>query len=407
MVFLKIFIYFVVVLILIEVLLQVLVDKVRNRFQWLITRKRDDLPLMDSKGLSKFLADGFDGELGWVRKPNTEHSEAGRFGQTVWHTNDDGARLNPGYTDAPSLVSCYGDSFTFCRQVNDDETWEHFLSGLTQTNVVNWGVGNHGIDQSLLRLKREYPKHPTGVVIIGIVPDTISRILSVWKHYYEYGNTFGFKPRFVLRDGRISLLKNPIDVPQKFNRIKDVVEDLKQGDFFYKNKFQKEIIGFPYLYSVLQNPSRNIPLIYWNLMAGVKGNSKKYTAMAMQKIMEINLDWRIRLYQDDEARRLLVGIISEISDYLSGNNCKMLIAFLPQKDDLGFIKKHGHFYQSFIDELSAKTLVVDLAADFLKHDSIDQLYSDDSNYGGHYSKTGNQLVARSLFNALKTNKFIN
>ena len=117
-----------------------------------------------------------------------------------------------------SKISCYGDSFAFCRQVNDNETWEHYLSKSFHDNVLNFGVGNYGIDQAILRLKRDFPKNPTEIVILCVVPDTIRRILNVWKHYFEYGNTFGFKPRFILDNNELKLIKNPIDENKKFEK---------------------------------------------------------------------------------------------------------------------------------------------------------------------------------------------
>jgi hypothetical protein len=170
---------------------------IRRNFEWFIT-SNDQKPVLSDYGLKKFLLQGFDQELGWVRKPNTEHFEYGKYGRTIWKTNEKGSRLNPKFEDVKSKISCYGDSFTFCRQVNDDETWEYYLSKITKTNVLNFGVGNYGMDQAILRLQREFPKNQTEIVIIAVVPDSIRRILNVWKHYFEYGNTFGFKPRFIL-----------------------------------------------------------------------------------------------------------------------------------------------------------------------------------------------------------------
>ena len=48
-------------------------------------------------------------------------------------------------------ISVFGDSFAFCRYVNDDETWENFLEKKIKSNVYNYGVGNYGIDQSFLK----------------------------------------------------------------------------------------------------------------------------------------------------------------------------------------------------------------------------------------------------------------
>ncbi len=389
-----------------EFLLERLVNRLRDDFQWLITHKKDFIPELDPKGLDKFMVDGFDAELGWVRKANTKHTELGRFGNTEWHTNAIGARLNPGHEELPTCISCFGDSFTFCRQVNDDETWEYYLSELTKTNVINWGVGNHGIDQSLLRLKREHQKYPTKTILVGVVPDTISRILSVWKHFYEYGNTFGFKPRFFLNENRLVLINNPIDEKQKFFQLETYLEELRKNDYFYEHKFLNEIISFPYLYSVLKNPRRNLPLLYWNSMAMICDNPGHYYSLGKQKIMDINLEWRLKLYKQPDVVELLNRIILGIADYAHDNGCNVLVALLPQKDDIIQIKKTGHFYQPMLDQLKDRVLTVDLAPELLEAESLDEFYSDDSIYGGHFSRFGNELVARKLLNVLKDRHFI-
>ena len=160
-----IFLFAVAVFFIIEIIVRRTVLQVNKDFQWLIVEK-DKTPLLDKQGLSKFISHGFDSELGWVRKPNTSHDEIGKFGETNWTINQFGARTNPDFDNLKSNISCYGDSFTFSRQVNNDETWAHYLSELTDSNVINFGVGNYGVDQALLRLKREFSKHPTKIVIM-------------------------------------------------------------------------------------------------------------------------------------------------------------------------------------------------------------------------------------------------
>ncbi|NDF27340.1 MAG: hypothetical protein EB153_07300 [Nitrosopumilaceae archaeon] len=216
---------------------------VNKKFQWLIMSK-DERPVLSEEGLRKFIPIGYDSELGWIRKPNTDGIEKSNDMESKWTINGIGARANPGFDDRQSTISCYGDSFTFCRQVNNNETWEHYLSELRDTNVKNFGVG-------------KYPKNKTEIVIIGVVPDTISRILSSWKHYYEYGNTFAFKPRFVIKNEKLVLIKNIIDEESKFRSYERFLPEIKKNDFFYKNKFRKEIIRFPYSIYLLRNLSRN------------------------------------------------------------------------------------------------------------------------------------------------------
>jgi hypothetical protein len=388
--------------IIIELIVRNIVKSINKDFQWLIIEK-DEAPKLSKQGLRKFLLHGYDPELGWVRKPNTSHDEIGKKETTTWHIDERGSRKNPYLGSKESKISCYGDSFTFARQVNDDETWEYYLSELTKTNVQNFGVGNYGLDQAVLRLKREFPKNPTKIVIMGIVPDTISRILSMWKHYYEYGNTFGFKPKFKIHDGNLELLKNPINTEKKFDVYEEFLSYIQENDFFYKNKFKNEKISFPYSITILRNLKRNYGIINWvRKSKKTKSKNQETTKLPwdlMSIIMRINLDWRIKLFKDKNTTILFKKIIEEYVNYSKQYDFKPIFILLPQKDDILFIKKKYHFYQKFIDEIMKINglIFIDITKELLKYNKLDQLYSEDNEYGGHYSKIGNKLLAKIIF----------
>lgn len=404
--FIIFFLIAVAVFFIIETIVRRIVLQVNQDFQWLIVEK-DKTPILDKHGLSKFISHGFDPELGWVRKSNTSHDETGKFGKTNWTINQFCARTNPNFDNLESNTSCYGDSFTFSRQVNDDETWVHYLSEFTNSNVVNFGVGNYGVDQALLRLKREFPKHPTKIVIMGVVPETICRIVSVWKHYYEYGNTFGFKPRFILKNNRLNLIENLIDGKDKFEKYQNYLEDINRYDFFYKNKFLKEKISFPYCITILKNLRRNFGIINWvQKINQRRKNNFDCTDIewnTMKIIMKINLDWRVKLFQDNETCELLKQILVEYANYGKKQNFKPVFIFLPQKDDILFIKKNFNFYHNFVNELKKieNLFCIDITKDMINIKEIDRMFSDNNEYGGHYSKDGNQKVAELIFNELK------
>ena len=407
-------IYFLVVIVLfvtIEFSVYKLVLSINKKFQWLILSK-DENPKISESVLEKFLPHGFDPELGWVRKPNTEHLENGKYGKVKWTTNSSGARTNPEFEKTESKISCYGDSFAFCRQVNDDETWEHYLSKTFMINVQNFGVGNYGLDQTLLRLKREYALNPTKIVIIGVVPDTISRILSMWKHYYEYGNTLGFKPRFKISNNDLELIKNPIDTKEKFLKYTNYLNIIQENDFFYKTKFSKEKITFPYCINIFRNWKRNLELI-----RAVKrieknesdgDNSKEILWKPMSIIMEINLKWRVQLFQNKNNLDLIIKILEEYVMFSKQNNFLPVFVFLPQKDDLLFIKKNYHFYENMINAiLKIKDLVFfDITKELIQIKNLDELYSDDNDYGGHYSADGNKKISELIANELREREIL-
>ena len=222
---------------LLELLLWFVFTRLRSNFQWLIMAK-DELPKLDHKALEKFSRKAMDPELGWVRKPHSSGQEKGRNGKkTQFTVNAHGARSNPGYDDKHPIISLFGDSYAFCRQVDDDETWSHLVSKQLDLNILNYGVGNYGLDQAILRMQRELPKHQSQLSIIMVVPETICRIQTTWKHYSEYGNTFAFKPRFVLNGDQLIYKKNLIDKKEKYLKYANYLDEIKSNDYFYKTKF--------------------------------------------------------------------------------------------------------------------------------------------------------------------------
>ena len=387
-------------LVIIEIIIRQTVLVVNKKFQWLIIQK-DEIPTLSIE-LKKFLEHGYDKELGWVRKPNTEHMEVGKYGQTKWTINEKGCRTNPNFDENKSNISCYGDSFTFSRQVNDDETWEHFLSEMLDTNVQNFGVGNYGIDQALLRMKREFEKNKTPIVILSVVPDTISRINSIWKHYSEYGNTFGFKPRFIMENENIKLIKNFIDNEKKFQEYKKYLPEIKKLDYFYERKFVKEKIYFPYLLTILKNFSRNFGIIFWiltiNLLKKMNRDISTIEWKPMQIIMRINLKWRVKMFEKKQHKKLLKEIVRDYVKFAKAQNFKPILILLPQKDDILFIKKNYNFYEDFLKDIekSSGLYHIDVTNDLLNEPDLDCLYSDDNEYGGHYSKEGNKKIAEII-----------
>ncbi len=422
---------YIAAIIIMELLSKFSVKKIRKYFQWMITPE-DEAPEINKDGLEKFISFGYDPELGWTRKPNTSKSEFGpegedgKHGSVTFHINEKGARSNPGHEELPALISCYGDSFTFARQIEDNQTWEWQLSELTKSNVLNFGIGNYGTDQALLRLKREFPKNRTKIVIMGIVPSTMVRILDVWKHYNEFGNTFGFKPRFDLNANadaaaaggdskNLKLIPNIIDSEEKFLRYRDFLPELRKNDYFYQRKFRREMVRFPYFISLLADARRNIPLIWkvfrHQVIHKEDVKSKPYPT-AMSVIMKVNLRLRRQLYtRDAYARDLFVKLLQEFARYVREQGASPVFLFMPQKDDVLFIREkggnpanqNGRYYAPVIGRVMEHLPVVDFTNFLLAKspEELNALYSDRNDYGGHYSALGNKLLAEYLHGRLK------
>ena len=126
----------------------------------------------------------------------------------------------------------------------------------------------------------------------------------------------------------------------------------------------------------------------------------------MKIIMDINLKWRLRLFQNTDVITLFQKILERFSRYGLSENFVSIFIFIPQKDDIEFIKKNYHFYKNFIDIINGINGIffIDITEKFLKASNLNELYSDDNQYGGHLSKYGNKLVAEIIYEQLKTIK---
>lgn len=393
-----------------ELVLHLLIKHLRKNFQWLITAE-DRQPIFPAAVLKKYFSHGFDPELGWVRKANTYAEESsntvgeatGALKKSAYHINPRGARLNSGHEKLPLKISTYGDSFVFSRQVNDDKTWQWYLSELTQTNVQNFGVGNYGIDQSLLRLKREYKQNQTPIVIIGVVPETIVRILCVWKHYSEYGNILAFKPRFKITNGHLDAIRNPIDNERKFLKVHQYLDEINDQDYFYDNKFKKDILCFPYLVSLSRSSRRNVPLIQALLKDQLLSLTRKKIETRRDRPWEMVLDRNFKivrgLYQNKDATELFLGILENLTGFAKQNEFYPVFLLMPYLHDILNIKEHGGYYDTFVSQAEKIITTIDLTHALMNSDCLQELYSSDF-YGGHLSEKGNQFVSKILYEKL-------
>jgi hypothetical protein len=386
-----------IVLVIVELGLFLIVNLQRRGFQWLITEK-DEVPILDTRALEKYLGGSFDSHLGWVRKPNTTGIERGQKGEITFHIDSAGARSGASASTAP-LVAAFGDSYVFCRQVEDDETWEAELSRQEGFGVLNFGVGNYALDQALLRYELVKLPGTVRVVVMGFVPETICRIQSRWKHFLEFGNTFAFKPRFVMSPaGGLTLLENPMRNADDFGRLRERLPEIRANDRFYGRKFRSLQFRFPYFVSFLRNPLKQARLIHAVAIRGLLralGRSTPWSEnLPFTLVMKDNIRDAHSLYRDSESTALLRAILLRFRDGALQRGHVPLVLVMPQLLDLALSRNKNTQYQDFYRSLQPTVSVLDLTDRFLELD-YRQLYINDQ-YGGHLSVAGNQLVAREV-----------
>lgn len=382
----------------IEVILYLIVRSCRKVFPWLIT-KDDELPALDEKALTKFLDYSFDPDLGWVRKPNTTGTEHGRNREIQFHIDATGSRLHSRSNLVPKIAS-FGDSYTFCRQVMDDETWQAILAKDKALGVLNYGVGNYGVDQALLRYEMMPLPTSVGVVLMGFVPETICRIQSYWKHYLEFGNTFAFKPRFTLgENGEVKLQKNLIRSFSDFQHLESILPYIRQHDVFYESKFRRLQFRFPYILSFSRHPLRHskiiLAVVVRSLLRIFRIKNDMVESLPFTLIMKENIRHAHALYQDKKSTDLLKAILLRFKEIAKSRNQIPLVVVMPQLMDMKLIRNTRIPYEDFFQGLNSEMNVINLTEIFLKQRSLDSLYVNDK-YGGHLSHKGNSLVSQEI-----------
>jgi hypothetical protein len=386
-----------------ELLLRRLVRRARRAFQWLITEE-DTMPVLDTAKLEAFLATSFSPDLGWEPVPGTTGEDRAPGAVSTFTIGPDGARAAPTGAPAPS-VAAFGDSYAFCRQVDDDKTWASVLGHRAGIGVLNFGVGNYGVDQALLRYLKRRTDLPAGVdtVMAVFVPETVCRVQSVWKHWMEFGNTFGFKPRFVLREGRLELVESPVRARADIDRLEDVVAVIRDLDPFWARRFRRLQFRSPYLFSLLRAPVRHLSVLGIVLTGRERPNGGVLRQSAFDRafacIMRDNVREAHREYSEPEAVALLTAILERFREEVEADGRRFVACVIPQMLDLAAPERGDRTYGSYFRALSGQMEVIDLTPDLRRH-PVQALYVHDR-YGGHLSVLGNEVVARRLAEVLR------
>lgn len=308
-----------------------------------------------------------DAELGWVpRAPGPRGRGAG----------DPRAEVR-------RRIVAVGCSFTFGEEVGEDETWAAQVERRrSDLEVLNFGVSAYGAGQSLLRLRREGLPGDPDEVWLGVVPQTLQRLESMYRPAHRHWtNLCWFKPRFTLAaDGRLQLLPNPAATPQDTLRL---LSD--QAAFLAAvGVADRWIERSPTAYA--EDGSR---------LAHHSGIARVVTTLleAAGRPDEEDL-W----YQPEaSAARLCVALVEAAGrEVAAAGGARFRLLVLPGREDLRRRQRatasEGDGLSSVLREAGVE--VLDFTPILLEAGVLD----DSAMWmpGGHYSPTANELVAKRL-----------
>lgn len=336
-------------------------------------------PEFNNQILEKFYRKSYSSQLGWDdHKKNNENKKLLK-------------RKN-------KKIFTFGDSYVFGKFSNDKSKWQYLLNKNTNLKVLNYGVNNHGLDQSFLKIMK-YKNHlRSNIVIVGFVPETILRISTCWKNFYESGNIYAFKPRFKLVNKKLVLKKNPINKNFKIKDLSKLIPFLKKTDPGYRLFYKDNLIKFPISFLILKDfnyfAKISVYLILYRYF-----NFKKFKKNILNLIVSRNVKLSHKFYKKGIQTDLIEAILKELKKECDQTKSKLYIVLFPQMYDLKFRTKK--YYSKFYEKIAKKNKlkIIDLTH-YLDKKNFEKYYLNDE-FGGHLNKKGNKLVGNIIYENIK------
>ena len=328
----------------------------------------------------------FSSKLGWTIKENGKGLS--------YQANSSGIRSNKEYELKPPdnvlRISTFGDSFTHCNDVTNNETWQAILERInTDLEVINFGVGAYGLDQAYLRYLEEGLQYKSHIVFIGYMTADISRhVTTFWPFFFSETSVILTKPRFIIENDMLSLVPNPIQKLDDYNMMllkpKEILQEIGINDFYYSKQYASSFFDF--------SPTVRLGKITASRISDRFGE-------------RILVDGNYN--EKSEAFRITKKIFDKFHASVVNNNSIPFILIFPGKRDIiryrtQKTKKYSHLLLYLNSKGYQYVDFMDVFCGGGKDYAIMKLF----NNSGHYSSFANNLVAMRLHEYLKNHNHL-
>jgi len=270
----------------------------------------------------------------------------------------------------------------YSNEVDDRDAWSELAEQMFPAlEILNYGVGGYGVDQAYLKYLAEGTALSPHSVAIGFHPNDLGRLVNVYRRFLSIREFPLVKPRYVLgSNGELALLPTPIrrlsDYRKYLRRPEQIVE-LRENDEWYESA------------------------IYENPMYDLSATDRLVTHLWIRlkrRYFDPNRLFRGGAFNErSTAFKIQIALFEKFGAAVRARGAVPLIVIFPDRDAL-VARARGRpaDYTPLLSQLQARALpYVDLADAFL----LSGVPFDVPSWfmpGGHYSPTGNRLVARWL-----------
>ena len=338
----------------------------------------------------------YSSEFGWLL-PNAYFRDGLDDSTSVYtYVQPDGERSLGNYKDQPCRINTYGDSFTQCHQVSDNETWQEMLAAHLQEPVRNFGIGGWSVYQAYLRMLKEEQRTPAEYIIFNIYDDDHRRNLDAWRNIRVRKHIRFIEPtlphvRVNVKVGTFEERPNPCPTNESLYDLCDLEKTYQ----LFKDDFTLKIM-LAHHNAKAKNPFQT----YQDIQA-------LSTTHGIETSIETNehLSKTADELQTQSALFSTQKIIEKIEAYGHANGKRILyVLSFPATTIAKRMKEGTRWDQPFVDFLRRRRLpYVDMMdahlADFEKYKISAKEYLTQY-FIGHYNPRGNQFCAFALKNKL-------
>ncbi len=323
--------------------------------------------------------------LGWDYPPNIAYKDVD---DVMYSHGPDGERKTcTSYEN--TLITTYGDSFTYCANVPDDCTWQTFLGQKLKQNVINFGVGGYGTDQAVLKHEFQNQIH-TKIVMLCILPENINRIVNIYRPFYTYNDPLRLtKPIFVKKGDQLVLVPNPLRSAGDIDKLDDpkFMMELAKYDYWYQLDQKLPSLSFPW----------TVSLFHWRdavlKQIGVSLPSPAHT------LLKPLYPWN--LFDEDYPFSVMRHLVDRFVANALGEGSFPIIVIMPHKDYIQESMEYGvNRVARLVEYLTAQKYPFIDAVQIIANTKPSGTELEKM-YHGHATAWGNEVLAEIIFNNLK------
>lgn len=338
----------------------------------------------------------YDSELGYILG-NDILGGAIDNSKYITTVQSNGARKMHMYNNMPCRINTYGNSFTYCSQVSDGETWQEYLAAHLGEPVRNYGMGGYGVYQAYLRMVREEQTENSAEYVMLYIwggdhyRSLMScRYVSFYSNWNNQGgrrfhNNFWSHLEMNLETGQFMEKGNLLSTPESMYKMSD-------ADFMYESTKDDLMLQMSiFLGKKIDGLDRR----RLTKLAKILGHS------SMDLGTEETLKQNITQLRDAYGFAATKYILKKSKQFADKNNKKlMIVLFDPYKVTKSLINDGTRYDQEIVDFLvDNKYYYFDMnvvhAEDYKSFNlSVNDYFK--RYFIGHYKPAGNHFFAFSM-----------